>query len=224
MKQLKKRLKEIEPAQKRKEKFNQALEETAGYLKKNKKVLAIILFGSMARGEVSPRHSDIDLFVFIDLAKSDAELEKKLLAKAIEVGNKYKVIIHLTFQYRKVEEEDKSLIKKLVQEGRVLYSKKMLIISDELLGFKPFELIIFDTKGTTQLQRTKFSRFLHGAKLWYKKDGKKVVKKYEGIIDNKEIFGAGKGALLIAAKEVEKFQELAEEIGVKVRSKGLFYR
>lgn len=224
MTQLRKKLEEIEPLEKRKEKFTLALEEVINCLKKDKKVQAVILFGSMARGEISPRHSDIDMFVFIDALKSDQKLEEKLHSKAIKIGNNYKITIHLTFQYQELRKEDQSLIKKLAQEGKVLYNRNLLIISDKLLGLKPFELILFDTQKAIQLQRTKFSRFLHGATLWYKKEGKKIIKKYEGIIDNETIFGAGKSALLISSERVEKFQELAEELGIKIKSKGVFYR
>ena len=223
MTQLKKKLGEIVPLEKRKEKFHQALQEMVSILKKEKTISAVILFGSMARGDFSPLHSDIDLFVIIDEKKEVSSLEKELSMKAIGTGNKYKATIHLTFQYLKAKKEDQSLLRKLAGEGKVLYCKDILIISKELLGLKPFELIIFDTKDATQLQRTKFSRFLHGATLWYKKGGEKVIKKYSGIADNQSVFEAGKGALLISIDKVEKFQELAEEMGIKVKSKGLFY-
>lgn len=224
MNQLRKKLEEMKPFEKRKEKFRQALQEIVKLLKKEKKVSAIILFGSMARGDFSPLHSDIDLFVVIDSTKEVPLLEKDLSLKAIESGNKYKTTLHLTFQYLKAKREDQSLLRKLAGEGKVLYSKDLLIVSKELLGLKPFELIIFDTKEASQLQRTKFSRFLHGATLWYKKGEEKVIKEYKGIADNKSVFEAGKGALLISVDKVEKFQELAEEMGIKVKSKGLFYR
>lgn len=221
--QLKKKLEEIEPLERRREKFQQALGEMLSLLKKEKTISAVILFGSMARGDFSPLHSDIDLFVVVDSEKGVPALEKELSMKAINTGNKYKTTIHLTFQYLNASKEDQSLLRKLSGEGKVLYSKDLLIISKELLGLKPFELIIFDTQDATQLQRTKFSRFLHGATLWYKKEGKKVIKKYRGIADNHSVFEAGKGALLISVDKVEKFQELAEEMGIKVKSKGLFY-
>lgn len=222
--QLRKKLEEMEPLEKRKEKFRQALQEMVNLLKKEKRISAVILFGSMARGYFSPLHSDVDLFVIMDSVKEAPLLEKELSLKAIDLGNKYKATLHLTFQYLRAKKEDQSLLRKLAGEGKVLYSKDILIISKELLGIKPFELIRFDTKNASQLQRTKFSRFLHGTTLWYKKEGEKVIKKYPGIVDNQSVFEAGKGALLIYIDKVEKFQELAEEMGITVKSGGIFYR
>ena len=221
--QLRKKLEEMDPLKKRKEKFHEALQQMMSLLKKEKRVSAVILFGSVARGDFSPLHSDIDLFVIINSNKQIPALEKELSMVAINTGNKYKITIHLTFQYLRASQEDQSLLRKLSGEGKVLYCREMLIISKELLGLKPFELIVFDTKEAIQLQRTKFSRFLHGATLWYRKSGEKVIKKYPGVADNKDVFEAGKGALLISADKVEKFQELAEEMGIGVKSKGRFY-
>lgn len=224
MTQLQKRWKEIEPLELRKEKFTRALEEASSILKKHKKITVVILFGSVARGDFSPRHSDIDLFLLIDEKEPSLKLEQELNALAIAIGNKYKITIHLTFQYLNITGEDKSLIKKIAREGRVIFNKNMLIISKDILGLRPYELIFFNTKKATPLQRTKFSRFLHGASLWYKKGGQKMVRKYPGAIDNQTIFEAGKGALLIEADKVEKIQELAEEIGIAIKSAGIFYR
>ncbi len=224
MTQLQKRWKEIEPLELRKEKFGQALKEVSSALQKHKKILVVILFGSVARGDFSPRHSDIDLFVFIDEKEPNQKLEQELNALAIGTGNKYKITIHLTFQYLQSTGEDQSLLKKIIQEGRVLFSRDILVISKDILGLKPYELIIFNTEKATQLQRTKFSRFLHGASLWYKKRGQKIVRNYPGIIDRQTLFKAGRGALLIAADKVAKIQELAEEMGITVKSEGTFYR
>ncbi len=222
--QLSRRLQSINPLQKKDESFKIALDEAVEALKKQKQVIAIVLFGSFARGDYSILHSDIDLFVFIGRNEREEKIEENLNLLAAKIGGKHKVTLHLTFQYNQVTEEDSSLIKRLAKEGKVLYNKNILIISKEILGLKPFELIKFDTSGVKQINKTKFSRLLHGSKSWYYKDGKKVVKQYESLIDNNEVFDAGKGALLIIASKADKLAALAEELGIKVKSQGSFYR
>ena len=143
---------------------------------------------------------------------------------AINTGTKYKVTIHLTYQYSKITDEDSSLIKKIAADGKVLYNRNSLIISKDILGLRVFELIRFDTANVKQLNKTKFSRLLHGYKSWHYKGGKKIMAEYKGIIDNNEIFEAGKGALLVAQSNAEKLVLLAEELGIKVISLGNFYR
>jgi len=219
-----KRLEKINPKEKREEKFKKAIDECVVKLKKINSITAIILFGSLARGDYSVKHSDIDLLVFLDKDKKDENLEKRLNQIAVVIGTKYKATIHLTFQYNKITEEDNSLIKRLMGEGRVLFNKGNIIISKEILGLKAYELIVFDTSGLKQLTKTKFSRLLHGTKLWYFKDKKKIIKQYKGLIDNENYINAGKGALLILHSEADKFAELCGELGLRIKSKGIFYR
>ena len=83
--------------------------------------------------------------VFIDKADEDKELEEKILKKVIQMNIGKELDIHTIFQYKKIGEEDKSLMLTIADEGRVLFSKKTIIISKNLLGLKSCYLIKFET-------------------------------------------------------------------------------
>lgn len=183
-------------------------------LKKIKEVNAIVLFGSFARKDFSSKHSDLDIMVFLDKENKDKKLEEKIRKKII-VLNKG-IAVHTIFQYKKIDEEDKSLMLTIAKEGKVIFSKKSIIISNNILGLKPHYLIKFDTTNTKPVIKNKLQRFLHG----YTIKGKK----YKGLIDEEKVFSAGKAAIIIPQELLKKILIYANNIGIKAIQKGKFYK
>jgi predicted nucleotidyltransferase len=176
-------------------------------LPKVKAINALVLFGSFARGDYSPRHSDIDVMVFLDTARKDPVLEEQIRKKVIQLSLGRSVNIHVVFQYQSVEQEDKSLMLTIAKEGEVLFARKTMVLSRNLLGLTPYYLIKFDTAKCQPVVKNKLQRFLHG----YTINGKH----YAGIIDGEKVMGAGKGAVLVPEEMRQKVLLLANEIGVK---------
>ena len=181
--------------------FESAIDEIKTAFSYFKEVLIVILYGSVARGDFSRRHSDLDLFVIINNKKVDAKLKKKIDEKIASICFKHSVRAHLEFQGSMIKEDDRTLIRKLVEEGRIIFSSGIFMIDNELMGLKQYLLYAFSTKNSKK--RTLFSKTLHGKKSWYYKEGEKILKEYPGIIDNKSIFFAGRGGLLVS-KEKQK--------------------
>lgn len=185
-------------------------------LYKIKEINAVILFGSFARKDYSLRHSDLDIMVFIDKIEKEPKLEEGIRKKIISLSLGKGLSIHTIFQYRKLEEEDKSLMLTIANEGRVLFAKKTLVISDNILGLKEYFLIKFDTSNLKPVIKNKLQRFLHG----YIIKGKQ----YKGIVDEKTVLNAGRGAIIVPKKMLKKILFFAQSIGVKAMQKGKFYR
>jgi predicted nucleotidyltransferase len=187
-------------------------EELINALKKEfgkaKNINALILFGSFARGDYSLRHSDLDLMFFLDKDIKDEKLEEEIRKKVIQLNLDKKVNVHLLFQYKKIEEEDKSLMLTIAREGQVIFANK--------LGLKEYYLIKFETAKIKPVHKNQLQRFLYG----YKINGKK----YLGIVDNDKVFSAGKGAILVAQELLQKILIFAQRIEVKAIQKGKFYR
>ncbi len=202
------------------ETIKRQFEEFATILKKElillQEVNALVLFGSFARGDFSVRHSDIDLMFFLDNIKKSPTLEERIRKKVIELTLRTTLNIHTIFQYRDVKDEDQSLMRTISKEGKVLFSRKTLIISDALMGLKEYSLLKFDSKGVPAVDKNKLQRFLHG----YTMKGKK----YKGIVDGERVIGAGKGAVLVHQDIVENVILFAQEIGIKTVMKGKWYR
>lgn len=183
---------------------------------KIKEISAIVLFGSWARGDYSLRHSDVDLMIFLDRITPDPKIEENIRKQIINRSLGEEINIHPLFQYRKIEEEDKSLMLTIGREGKVIFSRDTLVISRNLLGLKEYFLIKFENAGTKAVSKNRLQRFLYG----YKIKGKK----YQGIVDEEKVFSAGKGAIILPQELLQKVLLLSKEMGIKAVQKGKFYR
>lgn len=158
-------------------------------------VVAVFLYGSAARGGYSPRHSDIDIMIFLRTINVPKRIEKAIKSNVLDISAAHKVRIHPEFQGTAVQERGKTLIQKVLEEGRLIYSNGAMVISGKRIGLEPFYLYTFSTKDKSK--RPLLSKALHGGSSWYYKDGKKISKEYPGMIDNSTIIETGKGSLLV---------------------------
>ena len=184
-------------------------------LPKIKEINAVVLFGSFARGDYSLRHSDVDLMVFLDKEEKDQALEEQIRKKVLALSVEKELSPHVVFQYKKIEEEDKSLMVTIAREGQVLFARKTIIISHNQAGLLSYYLIRFDTAGCRAVVKNKLQRFLYG----YVVKGKR----YKGLVDEQKILSAGKGAILVPEELCKKTMHFAQSIGVKAIVKGRFY-
>lgn len=177
---------------------------------------AIVLFGSFARGDYSIKHSDIDIMIFLDAIERDTVLEEVIRKKIIALNLEKGLALHTLFQYRKLELEDRSLMLTIAREGKVLFARKTMVISDIVLGLKEHWLLRFDTTKCKPAVKNKLQRFLYGYSVHRKH--------YHGIVDEHSVLSAGKGAIVLPQEMVNKVLLFARTIGVKTVQKGKFYR
>lgn len=194
----------------------QFLAELKNELSKIKEISAVILFGSFARGDYSFRHSDLDVMIFLDKEEKDSSLEQQIQQKIITLSIGKGISPHAVFQYKKVEEEDKSLLVTIGREGKVVFARSTIVISHNLIGLVPYVLIRFDTTGCPPIRKNKLQRFLYG----YTVNGKK----YKGLVDEEKVLSAGKSAILVPEELQKKVLVFAQGINIKAIPKGRFYR
>jgi len=171
--------------------IEEAVERITQQIPKQKEVFAVILYGSVARGDYSARHSDIDLLIVLE----EQTAEKKISKLLDEIARKFRVKIHPEYQGKEIGQEDQTLLCKMFEEGTVLYSKGIWLMDSNKLGLKAFRLYKFDTSGMNKSAKVMFSRALHG-------------RKGKGLIDGITIIDAGRGGLLVRKenfKEIEMF-------------------
>ena len=174
-------------------KIEEALVEIKKRLSKNKNIFAVILYGSVAREDYSLRHSDIDILVILDEIKARKSVEKII----DDMNIKYRVKIHPEYQTSIIKHEDQTLLCKMFEEGKVLFSKGVWFMDKKELGLRSFRLYRFDTSIISKVSRVMFSRALHG-------------RKGKGIIDGISIIDSGRGGLLVRKdmfKDIESFFE-----------------
>ncbi len=115
--------------------MEQEIKKVVNKVKKNKDVLAVMLFGSYAGRKISPL-SDVDLCVILNKKYSSKEMTRKRLKYLTYASNKFDIqIFQLLPLYIKI---------KILKEHKILYSKNTRKIYDiayqtikEYESFKP---------------------------------------------------------------------------------------
>lgn len=174
--------------------IEQAVQEAKKKLAENQKIFAAILYGSVSRGDYSPRHSDIDILIITE-GKAAAQINRIL----DEINAKYRVRIHPEYQTAKIKPEDQTLLCKMFEEGKILFSRGIWIANAKALGLSAYRLYKFDTSTLAKSKRVMASRALHE----------------RGMIDNKTIIGSGRGGLLVRKEKFDEIEQFFNKAGIK---------
>lgn len=184
-----------------------------------KEILVVFVYGSVAREDYSLRHSDLDLFIILKKKKITEKDKERLDKLIIPSGYADGVKIHSEYQGREISEEDKTLVRKMIEEGKIIYSSGIFTFDFRQIGLKQFIIYEYSVgKG-----KTMFSKILHGRKSWYYKGKKKVVKEYKGIMDGEKIIGLGKGVLMVAKEKEKDLKRVLRNFGVEYKFKKIVY-
>lgn len=193
-------------------KFDEAISALKGEFSKEKDILVVYLYGSVARGDFSERHSDMDLFIVLNKNTAPERAKERINNKIMPIGLGYGVKIHPEYQGIKIKEEDKSLIEKMIEEGRIIYSAGIFNLSYQQIGLKQYIIYSYSLKDSKN--KTLFSKALHGRKSWYYKGKEKIVKEYKGIADKESIILLGKGNLMTAKDRQKDMENLFKRFNI----------
>lgn len=184
-------------------------------------ILVVFLYGSVKRGDYSLRHSDLDLFIVLKKRKISEQLKEKIESILFSAGYKFGVKIHSEYQGLDITAEDRSLLRKQIEEGQIIYSTGVFSFDNEQIGLHQF--VIYDFSLQRAARKTMFSKVLHGRKSWYWKGKEKVLKQYSGIIDGKNIIELGRGTLMVRKENEKEIQQLFTDYGVIFTLKKIVY-
>lgn len=201
--------------------FESAIEDVKIAFSYFNEVLTAILYGSVARRDFSRRHSDLDLFVVINKKKIGNGLKRKIDEKIASICFRHSVRVHLEFQGIAIKDQDRTLIKKIIEEGKVIYSSGIWTFNNKLIGLKQY--ILYSLSAAHSKKRTLFSKVLHGKKSWYYKGKEKIVKEYPGIIDNENIMLIGRGGLLVSKEKQKDIQYTFQKFNIDYKIKKIVY-
>ena len=103
-------------------------------------IKAVVLYGSLARGEYTSR-SDIDLFILTTENKTQKEIQEKVIQLESEIGRNIQPTIRTIAELQKT---DTGLLQNIFQEGKVLFLREPADIpSAILLQQKPYLIYTF---------------------------------------------------------------------------------
>ncbi|MDI6737243.1 MAG: nucleotidyltransferase domain-containing protein [Nanoarchaeota archaeon] len=182
--------------------MDRIIQSVKSALEKEQDIIALFLFGSRAAGN-EKRGSDYDFFLILDKNTRDTFREDEISKIVLDKTKQLNAIVHLTFQYLYIINEDKSLLLKISAEGKLIFSKGMLFGSFEQLNLCKYYLCEWDIKkisapGIVVISslRQQVRRLLFGYKQRYEYKGEKVHLK-KGIVDNIGVIAEGDMLLVI---------------------------
>ncbi|MFH1065773.1 MAG: nucleotidyltransferase domain-containing protein [Nanoarchaeota archaeon] len=196
-------------------KFQSIIPEIIDAFSLFKEVLSVILYGSVSRGDYSERHSDMDLFIVINRKMVNSRLKELIEKKISSIGIKNGVNIHMEFQPILISEDDHTLLRKIIEEGKVIYSSGMWVVQSGKLGLSMYNLCEYSTESAEQKTRTKLTQILHGRKF--------PKGNIQGIIDNETIISVGRGVLIIRADRAKEIETLFARINVPLRTNKIIF-
>ena len=180
------------------------LKKIAKELSKIEDVKAVILYGSLARGEFTSR-SDIDLFILTTDDKTQKEVQDKVIKLESEIGRNIQPTIRTIVELQKT---DTGLLQNIFQEGKILYLKEPSDIpSAILLQQKPYLIYSFQISSLPQKDKARFNRQL------YEQTRKEY--KYKGLLQ--EIGGQklSAGCVMIPHMQKETIEKFFKKFKVK---------
>ena len=201
--------------------FESAIEDVKLVFSEFEEVLVVILYGSVARGDFSRRHSDLDLLIIISKKKFNESLKKRIEEKISQICLKHAVRAHLEFQGPVIKDEEKTLLEKMIEEGKVSYSSGVWFFDNKMIGLKQYLLYSFSAINSDT--RTLFSKTLHGKKSWYYNGKNKVVKEYTGIANNENIILIGRGGLLVSKEKKADIEGIFQRFKIDYKIKKIVY-
>lgn len=180
------------------------LKKIAKELSRIDDVTAVILYGSLARGEFTSR-SDIDLFILTTDDKTQKEVQDRVIELESAIGRNIQPTIRTVIELQKT---DTGLLQNIFQEGKILYLKEPSDIpSAILLQQKPYLIYSFQISSLPQKDKARFNRQL------YEQTRKEY--KYKGLLQ--EIGGQklSAGCVMIPHMQKDSIEKFFKKFKVK---------
>jgi len=165
------------------EEFEGLIRELFYSAQKIPKLLQIVLYGSVARGE-EDRRSDIDLLLVFE---SEGDPEKSPLARVArrEIGGafvKAKCDRNAQIAMTNLKDIDESFLENVSREGIVVWGKPLLMDAKKLL--RPMVLFEYRVGGSSKVDKVRFYRALKSIDATKVKNGILVPEENAKDIEN----------------------------------------
>jgi predicted nucleotidyltransferase len=186
------------------ERIETALDNLVRTLRVDDSVVAIVVFGSYARGDFS-RKSDLDLLILIQTASAAerAEAERRVASAVIDTETIGRLPVHLApliLDVGSPEGLDSAFLHEVWTDGVVLYAELTALAGLQPTGLAPWDVVRFSLQGTLPRERVRLARRLHGTQ------GKPGIIRLPGI-------DLARGAALVPAEQGRAVRDALDEAG-----------
>lgn len=163
------------------------------------KLEAVVLFGSLARGEADAR-SDIDLLLIFSHPNPESFLE--LVTSIINDVNPHREVRPVLTN---LQDYDKEFLHNVLREGKVLFGR--VVLAPDALGLKPYKIISYRLIGRTSKEKQAIHRLIYGYEIKTEKKGKVYLSKKEGLASRRDVKILGKGVVAVPEEEAQRLEE-----------------
>ncbi|MFH0978765.1 MAG: nucleotidyltransferase domain-containing protein [Candidatus Woesearchaeota archaeon] len=180
-------------------------------------IRAVVVFGSVARGDADKR-SDIDVLVLLDkIGSSD---EKKMFSISQDLGAKYEKTVQMVFSKKNFEGLDRNFVETILKEGIVIYGNIPTVRAEKLL-LEPFIIINFNF-GPDKSKRDRLARALEGYISQKRYKGKTYISRSQGLVRVLHAERIGPSSIIVPYEKLKPFEDLFKSQNVKYRKKDIW--
>lgn len=167
-------------------------------------VKAVVLYGSLARGEYTSR-SDIDLLILTTEKKTMKEVQDKVIELEGETGRNIQPTIRTL---KELQKTDTGLLQNIFQEGKVLYLREAADIpSAILLQQRPYLVYTFQLNTLSQKEKARFNRQLY--------EVTQKGYKYKGLLQELGGQKLSAGCILVPHAKKQKIEKFFKKFRVQ---------
>jgi predicted nucleotidyltransferase len=182
-----------------------ALNEVVRVVSEFTGVVAIILFGSLARGDYD-EFSDYDLLVLFE----ERELMWRSWSALFEAVGKLGLNLHLIPEtMEELRSSNPAFADNISEHGKVLYARWPFEVHMRRMSLEPFSLIFYDMSGVDYRTKMKCSYLL------YRKGG-------EGLLHRLGGMRLGEACVLVPAARAGEVVRKLDALGVKTKKLEVF--
>ena len=170
-------------------------------------VVAIILFGSRARGDYD-EHSDYDLLVIFDDEESMWRNRRKLFENVGKLGLFTQVLTRSIREF--VKKTEPTFRQNILEQGVLLYLRYPFRAPAFCENLRPMAIVSYSMTGLSQTRKMKIVYQLFGKKM---KKGQNVC----GVVENSGGIRLGDGCFMIPIEKLETIRQIMNEYGIQFR-------